>query len=109
MMVIEKQEMPLQTDEDDVIRIEGTRVTLDTVIYAFNDGATAEEIAQQYPAISLGAVYFAIGYYLAHREQVDEYLSRAEEQAEQIKRENQARFDTTDLRERLLARRNQKG
>jgi hypothetical protein len=35
---------------------------LDTVIGAFQDGATAEEIAQQYPSATLGVVYQVIGY-----------------------------------------------
>ncbi|MEW5830264.1 MAG: DUF433 domain-containing protein, partial [Chloroflexota bacterium] len=49
---IETQPLPLAVDIDGVVRISGTRVTLDTVIYAFLDGATAEEIAQQYPSLS---------------------------------------------------------
>lgn len=108
MMVIEKQVVPLQTDDDGAIRVGDTRVTLDTVVYAFQDSATAEAIAQQYPALSLGDIYFAIAYYLANRQEVDEYLRQAEEQADQVKRENQARFDTSDLRERLLARQSAK-
>jgi len=106
---IVREEMPLHVDQDDVIRIGGTRVTLDTLVYAFSDGATAEEIFQQYPSLTLGDVYFAIGYYLSHREEIDEYLRQAERQAEQVKQENQARFDTSDLRERLLARQNPNG
>ena len=51
----------LETGADGVIRVRGTRVTLDTVWDAFNEGATAEEIAQQYPSLSLADVYQAIG------------------------------------------------
>ena len=40
---------PLFTDEDGVVRVGGTRVRLETVVYAFNQGASAEEILQQYP------------------------------------------------------------
>ena len=39
--------IPLQTDADGVVRVGGTRVTLDTVVAAFADGATAEERAQR--------------------------------------------------------------
>ena len=46
--------VPLVLAEDGrVIRIAGTRVTLDTVIGAFKRGATPEEIAQDYSAVSL--------------------------------------------------------
>ena len=41
--------IPLEADLDGVVRISGTRVTLDTVVAAFKDGATAEEIVFQYP------------------------------------------------------------
>jgi Protein of unknown function (DUF433) len=40
--------IPLETDSDGVIRVSQTRVTLDTIVTAFKEGATAEEIAQQY-------------------------------------------------------------
>jgi len=41
--------VPLEKGPDGVIRVRGTHITLDTVWCAFNDGATAEEIVQQYP------------------------------------------------------------
>lgn len=52
-----------------------TRVSLDSVVYAFREGQTAESIAQSYPMISLEQVYGAIAYYLAHRPQIDAYLA----------------------------------
>jgi uncharacterized protein (DUF433 family) len=39
--------LPLETDADGVVRVSRTRVTLDTLVQAFTEGATAEEIAQQ--------------------------------------------------------------
>jgi uncharacterized protein (DUF433 family) len=56
--------LPLVSGADGVMRVSGTRVTIDTVLAAFAEGATAEEIAQQYPSISLADVYQVIGYYL---------------------------------------------
>jgi len=41
--------IPLKVDSDGVVRVGGTRVTLDTIVTAFNNGATAEEIVHQYP------------------------------------------------------------
>ncbi|MGA2133954.1 MAG: DUF433 domain-containing protein [Bryobacteraceae bacterium] len=41
--------IPMVTGDDGVIRVSGTRVTLDSILLAFNDGATPEEIAEQYP------------------------------------------------------------
>jgi len=63
--------VPLTIGEDGVIRVGKTRVTLDTVVYAFQDGATAEEIASQYPSLDLSDVYLVIAYYLKHRAEVE--------------------------------------
>jgi uncharacterized protein (DUF433 family) len=48
--------LPLETDADGVVRVRRTRVTLDTIVPAFTEGATAEEIVQQYPSISLADI-----------------------------------------------------
>ncbi len=57
--------------------IEGTRVSLDSIVYAFLEGQTAESIAQSYPVLGLRQVYGAITFYLAHREEVDAYLTKS--------------------------------
>jgi len=51
---------PLITVESVVVRVRGTRVRLDTVVYAFNQGASAEEILQQYPSLALADIYETI-------------------------------------------------
>lgn len=56
--------------------ITGTRVSLDSIVYAFLSGQTAESIAQSFPLLRLEQVYGAIAYYLAHREEIDTYLQR---------------------------------
>ena len=97
--------IPLQTSPDGVIRVGETRVTLDTVVGAFHDGATAEEIAQQYPTLKLADVYLVLGHYLDHRAEVDAYLQQRQVEAGQIRVETEARFDPQGVRVRLLARR----
>ena len=97
--------IPLQISLDGVIRIGETRVTLDTVVGAFHDGATAEEIAQQYPTLKLADVYLVLGHYLDHRAEVDAYLRQRQVAAGQIRVETEARFDPQGVRVRLLARR----
>ena len=64
----------MSLDGDDVARVGGTRVTLDTIVDAFKRGATAEEIAQQYPTVGLSDVYSVLGYYLDQREEIEAYL-----------------------------------
>lgn len=96
---------PLHMDVDGVVRIAGTRVALDTVIDAYQDGAAAEEIVQSYDSLDLADVCVVIGYYLRHRAEVEEYLSQRREATEQIRREIDRRQPSKNLRERLLARR----
>ncbi|MBI3163689.1 MAG: DUF433 domain-containing protein [Anaerolineales bacterium] len=96
--------VPIKTNKDGVILVSGTRVTLDTIIGAFNDGSTAEEIAYQYPSVPLADIYSVIGYYLRQKKQVDAYLKRREKQAREVYLLNEKRFNTSGIRERLLAR-----
>jgi uncharacterized protein (DUF433 family) len=96
--------LPLAIDRNGVVKVGGTRVTLDTVIKAFIRGATAEEIAQQYPSVSLADIYATISYYLQNRSEVDKYLAKRKKQAQAVKRENEKRLDPHGIRERLLAR-----
>jgi uncharacterized protein (DUF433 family) len=101
--------IPLTVDVHGVLRVGNTRVTLDTVIAAFADGATAEEIVQQYPSLHLADVYSIIGYYLRHTAEVDAYLQQRREQREVIRQQNESRLDPHGVRERLLARRTSSG
>lgn len=56
-------------------RVVGTRVSLDSIVYAFLDGQTAEAIAQSFPALTLEQVYGAIAFYLANRQEIDAHLA----------------------------------
>jgi uncharacterized protein (DUF433 family) len=104
-LTIDAEPVPLRTDADDVVRVGGTRVTLDTVVTAFQQGATAEEIAEQYPSVALSDVYAAIAFYLRHRSEVEAYLQEGSRQSESLRRKQEARYDRQKIRSRLLARR----
>jgi uncharacterized protein (DUF433 family) len=104
-LTIDAVKAPLRVDADGVVRVAGTRVTLDTMVAAFEEGATAEEIAQQCPTVALADVYAVIGYYLRQREQVAEYLRERQRQAKAVRAENEARSSPRGIRARLLARR----
>jgi len=71
-------------------RIEGTRVSLDSVVYAFNEGQSPEMIVQSFPALQLEQVYGAITFYLAHRSQVDAYLDQARQDYEAARQAERA-------------------
>ena len=98
------QTVPLELTDDGVIRVAGSRVTLDSVVHHFKLGATAEEIAQKFPSLRLVDVYAAITYYLGHREAVESYLQARDKDAAELRRVIEANQDTSGIRERLLAR-----
>jgi len=64
--------------------ISGTRVSLDSIVYAFHGGQTAESIAQMFPVLTLEQVYGAIAHYLAYRVKIDEYLTKARSDSERL-------------------------
>jgi len=99
------ERVPIHTDADGVVRVASTRVTLDTIVGAFEAGATAEEIALQYPSVPLVDVYSVITYYLRHKPEVEAYLSAREALAERVRQAVEHRFPSAGIRERLLARR----
>ncbi|MGE5340669.1 MAG: DUF433 domain-containing protein [Candidatus Omnitrophota bacterium] len=104
IMKIEQEQVPLRMDSDSVIRVGSTRVTLDTVIDAFKEGAAAEEIVFRYPTLQLADVYAVLGYYLRHPQEIEDYLSQRECRAKEVKRKYHLIFDNQNIRERLLAR-----
>ncbi len=88
-------------------RIAGTRVSLDSVIHSFWEGATPEEICQDFPSLSLAQVYEAIAYYLKQRDKVDAYLQAGQDSAEKLQQELNGRHREflSRLRQQLLSSR----
>ena len=99
------EKIPMVIGADGVIRVSGTRVTLDSILLAFNEGATPEEIAQQYPSVPLADIYHLIGYCLRHAAEMDEYLRQRLSESQELRRLNEARWSPNGVRQRLLARR----
>ena len=54
--------------------VTGTRVSLDSIVYAFLDGQASESIAQSFPVLTLEQIYGAIAFYLAHQPKIEAYL-----------------------------------
>ena len=95
--------VPLATDATGVIRVAGTRVTLDTLVAAFDAGATPEQIAQDYP-LQLDDIYAVITYYLRHGDDVRRYLSQRRQRVDAARREASRRYDQSGLRQQLVSR-----
>jgi uncharacterized protein (DUF433 family) len=97
---------PLREDAAGALRVGDSRVLLELVIRAFQDGATPETIVQRYSSLMLPDVYAVIAYYLRHRDEVEEYLVQREQKAEETRpRIESQQGDLSEIRARLLARR----
>jgi len=101
---------PIREDATGALRVGNTRVLLELIIRAFQDGATPETIAQRYSTLALPDVYAVIAYYLRHRSEVEAYVARREQEAEEIQRHiERQQDDLSGIRARLLARRQARG
>lgn len=105
MQAFTAQPPPLAEDEHGVIRVGGTRVSLESVVIAFDRGASPEEIVESFPSLQLADVYAALAFVLKNRFTVDEYLRSREAETARIREEVEARFPAGGLRARLEARR----
>jgi uncharacterized protein (DUF433 family) len=79
----------VRTDENGALRVGATRMSLDSVVYAFHLGHSAETIQQQFPSLSLEEIYGAIAYYLANRKEVDRYLERQEKLWQDLRKQSE--------------------
>jgi uncharacterized protein (DUF433 family) len=108
-MPIQAVAVPLFEDGQGGLRITGTRVLLERVVHAFEDGATPEGIVQRYDTLQLADVYAVLSWYLRHKAEVEDYLRKRAEDAEAVRRSIEARQpDRAELRARLMARGTQK-
>ena len=79
-------EVPLSVDRDTGrVRITGSRIPIDTVVYAFRDGRTPDDIVRNYPTLSVRDVDTVISYYHRHKEAVDAYLRAWEEHEDAVR------------------------
>ena len=102
------QNVPLTVTEDGAIRISGSRVSLESVLYHYKAGATPEQIACKFPSLQLADIYSVVAYYLNHRESLEEYVGEAEAAGDAVQAEiesqpgYQANMD--EIRQHLMRR-----
>lgn len=83
--------------------VSGTRVSLDSIVDAFRDGASPESILEEFDTLSLEQIYGAITFYLANQSVVDDDLRERRSQVQDLKR--RAAPLPRELRDRLEAAR----
>lgn len=106
-LVLKSEKPPLREDKTGAIRVGKSRVLLEMVIHAFQDGASPEAIVDNYSTLTLSDVYGAIAFYLKNKYEVETYLAKREELAESVKQRLEAiQPDMNQIRSRLLSQRN---
>jgi len=71
--------------------LKGSRVSLDSIVYEFNEGASPESIQRSFPVLCLEQIYGAIAFYLSNQQEIEIYLAESEKLFEQQGREMNAR------------------
>ena len=103
VLEIHVDKAPLRTGDSGVVYVGQTRVTLQTVVMAFQLGSTPEQIIVDYDALSLADVYTVIAYYLHHREEVDMYIQQQDEAGDKLRQKMQAEHPEMFELQRKLA------
>jgi uncharacterized protein (DUF433 family) len=85
-------------------RVGDTRVSLDSLIYLFREGLSAESMVESYPALTLEQVHGALAFYLANQKEIDAYLAEGQRAAEVQHR--QSRQTNAELIAKLQRARN---
>lgn len=73
-------------------RVGGTRVSLDSVVYGFQNGESAECIQQSFPALTLEQVYGVIAYYLANQQSIDQYLIEGQKEFDKLQQSSREQY-----------------
>jgi uncharacterized protein (DUF433 family) len=99
---------PLTQWEDGSIRITGSRVPIDSILYHFKLGSVPEQIVYMFEGLRLTDIYGVITYYLTHQEAVEKYLreQQAKEDAvlQQLESDPNYQQEKREFRERLMTR-----
>lgn len=103
-LFLEPQIIPLKTDADGVMRVGDSRVPFETVVYAFDNGHTAEEIVSRYPALRLADVYAVIAYYLNAKPAVQAYVESQKIAAKEVWKQIESQADYQSFRQKLIER-----
>jgi len=104
-LTLERPVVPITINQQGVALVTGTRVPIDTVITAFRQGDTPEEIAQNFPTVTVADAYAVIAYYLQHQAEIEAYLAERQQRRDALRTTTEREpLDPHGLRARLLAR-----
>ena len=95
---------PLHQDDRGVIRVIGSRITLDTLVHIWQRGDTLEEIHEGFPSLTLAQIKGVIAWYQNHTAEADEYLAKGEAEEEELLKRIQSDPRHKEMRELLKQR-----
>lgn len=104
------QKVPLTLWKDGSIRVKGTRLPIDRIVYAYKNGECPEEIYDSFPsdAYEVADIYSIIAYYLNNKSKIEKYMVKREKEAKEIKTKIESMPDykekTESLKEKILSR-----
>lgn len=98
---------PLRMDEGGAVRVGKSRIGVDLIVEQYENGMTPEDMVRAYDTLELADLYASIAYYLRHRDEVQVYLKRREEEASVLRTQIEAERPRVS-RQELLARRSAK-
>lgn len=78
------------------LRIDGTRITINQIAALYKQGFDAEEIADQYPHLTLAQVYAALSHYHGNKEEIDADLAAEKQEAIALEGEYQTPLNSSD-------------
>src|SRR5947209_18148314 len=84
------QNVPLTLTESGTIRVTGSQVALESVVYQYQQANTAEAILESFPSVKLADIHDVISYYLNHRDQLDEYLPDQQKRACTVREDSES-------------------
>lgn len=90
---------------DGVIRIKGHRINLEHVVYEYNQGMSMEELLERFPSLSKEKIQACLDYYLAHRQEVDDFIRRSNEEFEELMHKNERNPRHLALKKKIQAAR----
>ena len=86
-------------------RVAGTRISLDSIVYAWRQGESPEGIIDSFSSLTLEQVHGALAFYLGNQVMIDEYLLQVEKDYEQLRQKSweDMRQNRPELYEKLTA------
>jgi uncharacterized protein (DUF433 family) len=99
--------VPLIQDDEGTIRVKGSRVTFDTVMEAFKEGDSPEQIQDSFPSLTLAQIYGAIAWYLNNQRDAEENLTARAAEGDAIRQQIENEPEYVAFRETMRQRREQ--